>query len=94
MGYDSNLNWVEVKVDRPDEVGRVHAALSDALDRPNLPAPIDELIVVQFGDRHASEGVEDVRFVLEERLGRPVPEWIHVGIGVGNVEWMYGEREP
>jgi hypothetical protein len=33
MGYDTNRNWVEVTVDRPEEIERVHAALADVTVR-------------------------------------------------------------
>jgi hypothetical protein len=88
--YDSNLNWVKVTVARQDEVGRVHAAISNSLVRSGLRAPIGDVIVVQFADRHASDGAEDVRAVIERELGSP--DWIRVEVGDGNVKWMY--RDP
>jgi hypothetical protein len=37
----------------------VHAAISNFLARPNRRAPIGDVIVVTFSDKHTSEGAED-----------------------------------
>ena len=67
--YDSNLNWVKVTVARPEEVDRVHAAISEGLHRSHLRPPIGDVIVVEFGDRHKTDGAEAVRHVIEEEFG-------------------------
>ena len=88
MTYDSNTQWVKVTVGRPEEVGRVHKVISNGLVRPELRPAIDDVIVVQFSDRLASEGVDAVRHLIEEEFGSP--EWIKVEVGDGNVRWIYG----
>jgi hypothetical protein len=67
----------------------MHAAISNVLARGRLRAPIGDVIVVQFAGKHASEGAEDVRFVIEQEFGSP--EWIRVEVGDGNAKWMYGD---
>jgi hypothetical protein len=89
--FDSNLNWVKVKVHRAGEIGRAHAAISDGLARGNLRPPIGDEIVVQFADMPASDGVEAVRYLLERGFGRPLPAWIVVEEGLGNAAWIYRE---
>jgi hypothetical protein len=59
--FDSNLNWVKVTVERPEEVARVHAVISNYLARDRLREPIDDVIVIPFTDRRADDGVEAVQ---------------------------------
>jgi hypothetical protein len=87
--YDSNLNGVKVTVARPDEVFRVHAALSNVLARPGLRPPVADVILVTFADMHAIEGAEAVRGIIEQEFGSP--EWIRVDVGYGDVNRLYGE---
>jgi hypothetical protein len=82
MDYDTNQNWVKVKVDRPDEVERVHAALANVMARPGLATPVGNVIVVSFGDKLASEGVKDVRLDVEREFGSPA--WITVERALGS----------
>src|SRR3954447_18477445 len=86
---DSNLNWVKVTVTRPDEVSRVPAVISSPLARDGLRQPVGAEIVVQFSDRPASDGVDLVRYVVEQELGKPMPEWMVVEEGSGNAMWIY-----
>jgi hypothetical protein len=86
--YDPNLNWVKVTVARPEEVDRVHVALSKGLDRSRLRPPIGDVIVVEFSDRHKADGEQAVRYVIGEEFGSP--DWIQIEVGHGNARWIYG----
>ena len=90
MTIDGNLNWVKVAVRRSNEVARVHAVLSAGLGRPRLRPPVRDEIAVEYFDRDAAAGLEEVEAVIEERLG--APDWIEVEIGSGSVVHIYGAR--
>jgi hypothetical protein len=66
MGYDTNRNWVEVTVDRPEEIERVHAALADVTVRPGLPAAVGKVIAVASRNTFREPSTQ-----LAERSGSP-----------------------
>ena len=86
--YDGNLNWVQVSVDRPDQIQHVYASLQRGLGRPRLRPPSGNVMAVEFFDQHAEQGRETVETVLQQELGSP--SWIKVEVGCGNVHHMFG----
>ena len=77
-------------VRRPEEVARVQAALSAGLGRTRLRPPVRDEIAVEYFDRHAAQGLEEVEAVIEKELASQ--PWIEVEMGSGNVVHIYGPR--
>ena len=66
----------------------MHEALCKGLGRPDLRPPAGDDIVVEFFDRPAYDGLDEVNRIVEEYFDSP--QWLQAGRGLGNARFICG----